>query len=45
LSSCRVSAAIEADVTLPASLQPLFGKRRLLRDTRHFELRMADAGR
>jgi hypothetical protein len=44
-SSCRVTAAVEADVTLPASLQPLLGKRRLLRDTRHFELRMAGAGR
>jgi hypothetical protein len=41
-SSCRITAAIEADVSLPASLQPLLGKHRLLRD---FELRMAGAGR
>jgi hypothetical protein len=44
-SSCRVTAAIEADVIMPASLQPLLGKHRLLRDTRHFELRMAGAER
>ena len=41
--SCHVAAAIEANVTMPASLQPLLGKRRLLRDTRHLELRMPGA--
>jgi|GEM_PF-5064628 len=44
-SSCHVAAAIEANVTMPASLQPLLGKYRLLRDTRHLELRMPGAGR
>lgn len=43
--SCHVAAAIEANVIMPASLRPLLGKRRLLRDTRHLELRMPGAGR
>jgi len=43
--SCHVAAAIEANVILPSPMQSLLGKRRMLRDTRHLELRMAGARR
>jgi hypothetical protein len=40
LSSCRVEEAIEVDVTIPTLLQPLLGERRLLRDRRHWCMRL-----
>jgi hypothetical protein len=43
--SCSIDTGIEANVIMPESLRPLLGRRRLLRDSRHLELRMAGSGR